>query len=173
VPQRRRPDEVRIGVVGDPGAGKSTFINSVRGLRPRDPGAARVGLTHTTAEPIEYPHPDLPDSLVLVDFIKHQVEDYGQKWRDAVATAGTKRFRAVVLTSVTTFVGLLPIQLETSIQAQFLKPMAISVAFGVLFATIVTLFLVPSLCYITDDIGQLLGKIKARLFQRFQAAGKN
>ncbi|XP_035688351.1 interferon-inducible GTPase 5-like isoform X2 [Branchiostoma floridae] len=68
VPQRKRPDEVRIGVVGDPGAGKSTFINSVRGLRPRDPGAARVGLTHTTAEPTEYPHPDLPDSLVLVDF---------------------------------------------------------------------------------------------------------
>ncbi|XP_066268491.1 interferon-inducible GTPase 5-like [Branchiostoma lanceolatum] len=68
VPQRTRPQEVRIGVVGDPGAGKSTFINSIRGLRPRDPGAAQAGLTHTTAEPTEYPHPSRPDSLVLIDF---------------------------------------------------------------------------------------------------------
>ncbi|XP_019636973.1 PREDICTED: interferon-inducible GTPase 5-like [Branchiostoma belcheri] len=68
VPKRTRPHEVRIGVVGDPGAGKSTFINSIRGLKPRDPGAAQTGLHHTTTEPTEYPHPSRPDSLVLIDF---------------------------------------------------------------------------------------------------------
>ena len=69
-----------------------------------------------------------------------------------------RRFRPVLLTSVTTFMGLLPIQLETSIQAQFVKPMAISIAFGVLFATFVTLFLVPVLYYVGRDIKQLLGQ---------------
>jgi predicted RND superfamily exporter protein len=62
-----------------------------------------------------------------------------------------------LLTSITTFMGLLPIQLEASIQAQFVKPMAISIAFGVLFATAVTLFLVPVLYYVGRDIRQLLG----------------
>ena len=91
------------------------------------------------------------DSLVLVDHINHRVLQ-GSDWRTAVKEAGQRRFRAVILTSVTTFAGLLPIQLERSIQAQFLKPMAISVAFGVLFATVVTLILVPVLCYIIDDL---------------------
>jgi len=63
-----------------------------------------------------------------------------------------------MLTSLTTFIGLAPIQLETSIQAQFVKPMATSVAFGVLFATAVTLFLVPTLYYISRDM--------QRVFQR-------
>jgi multidrug efflux pump subunit AcrB len=66
--------------------------------------------------------------------------------------AGPMRFRAVTLTSLTTFLGLLPIQLETSIQSQFVKPMAISVAFGVLFATFVTLILVPVLYFIAKDL---------------------
>jgi multidrug efflux pump subunit AcrB len=74
--------------------------------------------------------------------------------------AGVRRFRAVILTSVTTFVGLLPIQMETSIQSQFLKPMAISVSFGVLFATFVTLLLVPVLCFIVHDIRVFLGRDK-------------
>ena len=91
------------------------------------------------------------DSLVLMDYVNQKMKE-GEKWREAVASAGTRRFRAVILTSLTTFVGLLPIQLEMSIQAQFLKPMAISVAFGVLFATFVTLILVPVLCFIGDDI---------------------
>ncbi|KAI8505492.1 Interferon-inducible GTPase (IIGP) [Branchiostoma belcheri] len=59
---------VRVGIVGDPGAGKSTFINSFRGLKPKAPGAAKVGLGHTTTEVEEYPHPARPDSLVFVDF---------------------------------------------------------------------------------------------------------
>ncbi len=95
------------------------------------------------------------DSLVLVDYINQRVRE-GMTFREAVSLSGVHRFRAVILTSVTTFVGLLPLQLETSIQAQFLKPMAISVSFGVLFATLVTLLLVPTLCYIVDDIRRLL-----------------
>ena len=95
------------------------------------------------------------DSLVLVDYINHRIEE-GTQWREAVLQAGVRRFRAVVLTSLTTFMGLLPIQLETSIQAQFVKPMAISVAFGVLFATLVTLFLVPILFYVANDLKRIL-----------------
>ncbi len=100
------------------------------------------------------------DSLVLVDFINHYIDE-GRSWREAVMEAGPTRFRAVILTSLTTFVGLLPIQLETSIQSEFVKPMAISVAFGVLFATFVTLFLVPTLYFIGKDLGGLFGKAEA------------
>jgi multidrug efflux pump subunit AcrB len=95
------------------------------------------------------------DSLVLVDYINHRIGE-GRHWAEAVLDAGVRRFRAVVLTSVTTFVGLLPIQLETSIQSNFVKPMAISVAFGVLFSTVITLLLVPSLYYIGRDLHDLL-----------------
>ncbi len=98
------------------------------------------------------------DSLVLVDHIGERLRTQGEHWRDAVIEGGVRRFRPVLLTSVTTFMGLLPIQLETSIQAQFVKPMAISIAFGVLFATFVTLFLVPVLYFVGRDISQLLGK---------------
>ena len=106
------------------------------------------------------------DSLVLIDYINQKMRQ-GQSWREAVANAGIRRFRAVILTSVTTFLGLLPIQLETSIQAQFLKPMAISVAFGVLLATVVTLVLVPVLCYIVDDIGRLLYRLRGKNYQGY------
>ncbi|XP_066279090.1 T-cell-specific guanine nucleotide triphosphate-binding protein 2-like [Branchiostoma lanceolatum] len=60
--------KVYVGIVGDPGAGKSTFINSIRGLETGAPGAAEVGVTHTTAVTTDYPHPARPDSLVFVDF---------------------------------------------------------------------------------------------------------
>ena len=90
------------------------------------------------------------DSLVMVDFINHYIDE-GHDWRSAVMEAGPMRFRAVILTSITTFLGLLPIQLETSIQSEFVKPMAISVAFGVLFATFVTLILVPVIYFIAKD----------------------
>jgi multidrug efflux pump subunit AcrB len=82
--------------------------------------------------------------------------DEGHDWRSAVMEAGPMRFRAVILTSLTTFLGLLPIQLETSIQSEFVKPMAISVAFGVLFATFVTLILVPVLYFIAKDLDRLV-----------------
>jgi multidrug efflux pump subunit AcrB len=95
------------------------------------------------------------DSLVMVDFINHYIDE-GHDWRSAVMEAGPMRFRAVILTSLTTFLGLLPIQLETSIQSEFVKPMAISVAFGVLFATFVTLILVPVLYFIAKDLDRLV-----------------
>ena len=98
------------------------------------------------------------DSLVMVDHISSRITKGGQHWRDAVIDGGVRRFRPVVLTSVTTFMGLLPIQLEASLQAQFVKPMAISIAFGVLFATFITLFLVPVLYFVGRDISKLLGK---------------
>ena len=97
------------------------------------------------------------DSLVMVDNINERLRSQAEHWRDAVIKGAVQRFRPVVLTSVTTFMGLLPIQLETSLQAQFVKPMAISVGFGVLFATFVTLLLVPVLYYIGRDIKALFG----------------
>jgi multidrug efflux pump subunit AcrB len=97
------------------------------------------------------------DSLVMVDFINHHIDE-GHDWRSAIVEAGPKRFRAVILTSVTTFLGLLPIQLETSIQSEFVKPMAISIAFGVLFATLVTLILVPVIYCVSKDIERLVKK---------------
>ncbi|MEM1188518.1 MAG: efflux RND transporter permease subunit [Pseudomonadota bacterium] len=95
------------------------------------------------------------DSLVMVDFINHYIDE-GHEWEEAVLEAGPSRFRAVLLTSLTTFIGLLPIQLETSIQAQFVKPMATSVAFGIFFSTAVTLVLVPTLYYVAQDLRRAL-----------------
>ncbi|GAA0780342.1 MULTISPECIES: efflux RND transporter permease subunit [Pseudomonadati] len=82
------------------------------------------------------------DSLVLVDFINKKRAE-GMDLVEAVLTAGAKRFRPVMLTSLTTFIGLMPLLLEQSTQAQFLIPMAISLGFGIIFATFITLILVP------------------------------
>jgi len=68
-----------------------------------------------------------------------------------VVNGGARRFRAILLTSLTTFFGLLPILLETSMQAQFLIPMATSLAFGIVFATVITLLLIPCLYVILED----------------------
>lgn len=91
------------------------------------------------------------DSLVLVDYVNKKRED-GAVAEEAVLQAGGRRFRPILLTSLTTFVGLLPILLEKSLQAQFLIPMATSLSFGVLFATFITLFLVPCLYLIGGDL---------------------
>ena len=90
------------------------------------------------------------DSLVMVDFINRRLQ-IGMPVHQAIHDAGAARFRPIVLTSLTTFVGLLPLLLERSFQAQFLVPMAVSLAFGVLFATAITLLLVPSLYAILND----------------------
>ncbi len=96
------------------------------------------------------------DSLVLVDFInKHR--QHGERLLDAVRLAGRARFRPILLTSVTTFAGLVPILLERSLQAQFLIPMATSLGFGVLFATFITLLLVPALYLVLEDVKRLFG----------------
>lgn len=90
------------------------------------------------------------DSLVMVDFINRYEAQTGDH-QLAVRMAGPARFRAILLTSLTTFFGLLPMILEQSMQARFLIPMAVSLAFGILFATVITLFLIPALYLIMDD----------------------
>jgi multidrug efflux pump subunit AcrB len=95
------------------------------------------------------------DSLILVDFVnKARVE--GLSAKEAVMQSATERFRPIVLTSLTTAAGLMPIMLETSLQAQFVIPMAISLSFGIIFATVITLFLIPSLYLLQEDFGQLM-----------------
>jgi len=90
------------------------------------------------------------DSLILVDFVNRAVRE-GTPVYQAVINAGSKRFRAILLTSLTTFFGLLPILLETSMQAQQIVPMAVSLAFGIIFATVITLLLVPCLYMVLND----------------------
>jgi multidrug efflux pump subunit AcrB len=80
--------------------------------------------------------------LVLVDYINKQ-RSKGVELMDAVLTAGETRFRPVMLTSLTTFAGLLPLMLNQSTQAQALIPMAVSLGFGIIFATIITLVITP------------------------------
>ena len=94
------------------------------------------------------------DSLVLVSFINDHRKQ-GMPLVQAVHRAGIVRFRPILLTSLTTAAGITPLILEKSVQAQFLIPMAISLAFGVLFATFITLGLVPSLYLILEDIKQV------------------
>ena len=91
------------------------------------------------------------DGLVLVSFIDRNRRSY-RSLRDAVEAAGVARFRAILLTSLTTAAGVTPLMLEKSLQAQFLIPMAVALASGVLFATAVTLVLVPSLYLIVEDL---------------------
>ena len=90
------------------------------------------------------------DSLVLVSFVQDHAKRTGSRLQ-AVRQAGESRFRAIVLTSLTTTAGVSPLMFESDIQAQFLIPMAVALAYGVLFATLVTLILVPSLYLILDD----------------------
>jgi len=84
------------------------------------------------------------DSIMLVSFIKLRLAE-GKTIAEAVHLAGMQRFRPVMLTSATTVAGLFPIMIETSLQAQFLIPMAVSISFGLMFATVVVLLLVPCL----------------------------
>ncbi|GIU14982.1 acriflavin resistance protein [Shewanella glacialipiscicola] len=93
------------------------------------------------------------DSLILVDFV-NRAREQGQSVRQAAVDSGCYRFRAIILTSLTTFVGLVPIILERSLQAQIVIPMATSLAFGILFSTVVTLILVPLLYIILDDVSR-------------------
>ncbi|QFU25191.1 efflux RND transporter permease subunit [Shewanella eurypsychrophilus] len=91
------------------------------------------------------------DSLILVDFV-NKARAQGQSVIQAAVESGCYRFRAIILTSMTTFVGLVPIIMEKSLQAQIVIPMATSLAFGILFSTLVTLILIPLLYIILDDI---------------------
>ena len=120
------------------------------------------------------------DSLVMVDFINRARDvdtDLGRRIRQAgvrqadgrepesgwlglaIREAGRNRFRPIMLTSLTTFFGLAPLMMERSIQAAFLVPMAVSLAFGVLFATFITLILVPIAYLILDDVQQTMRRL--------------
>ena len=106
------------------------------------------------------------DSLVLVDYINRQ-RAAGAKLNDAVRRAGAARFRPILLTSLTTFAGLTPLLLERTLQAQFLIPMAVSLGFGVIFATLVSLLLVPCVYLVLEDARGLPARVRqARLRRR-------
>ena len=110
------------------------------------------------------------DTLVMVDYINRRRTE-GMSLRDAALQAGGRRFRPIFLTSVTTFVGLLPLMLDRSLQAQFLIPMAVSLAYGVLFATAITLYLIPCTFLFGEDLIGILsrfGRWYARPFRRDQ-----
>ena len=91
------------------------------------------------------------DSLILVEFVNRAREEE-QSIDEALASAGKQRFRAILLTTMTTFVGLLPMLFETSTQAQFVIPMALSLSFGIVFATAITLVLIPCLYRVIYDL---------------------
>jgi multidrug efflux pump subunit AcrB len=97
------------------------------------------------------------DSLILVDFVNRDVRE-GKPIQEAVADAGCRRFRAIMLTSLTTFLGVLPMLLEYRPEAQFVVPMAVSLGFGIVFATVITLFVVPNLYLILEDIKVLMAR---------------
>jgi multidrug efflux pump subunit AcrB len=97
------------------------------------------------------------DSLIMIDLINRERLS-GIKLTQVLRDCATRRFRPIMLTTLTTFFGLVPMLLERSIQARFLIPMAISLAFGVMFATLITLFLVPSLYMILEDIKKRLAR---------------
>jgi multidrug efflux pump subunit AcrB len=102
------------------------------------------------------------DALVLLDRANRRRAE-GLDWREALLDAGATRFRAIVLTSLTTFFGLLPLLFERSAQAAWLKPMAVTLGFGVVFATVITLVLVPAAC---------MGGVEAARLVRAVARGR-
>jgi multidrug efflux pump subunit AcrB len=103
------------------------------------------------------------DNLVLIDRINQVREEHeGLSISDAVLQAAVSRFRPILLTSFTTFVGLLPIMLERSSQSEYLKPMTLSLGFGVAFASFVTLILVPCLYLVVEDVRMKLHGLRQR-----------
>ena len=90
------------------------------------------------------------DSILLVQYIRHHLDD-GDDIEQAVVQASRERFRAVFLTSLTTAAGLLPLMLETSLQAQVIKPLVISIVFGIFTSTLLVLFMIPAAYVILSD----------------------
>jgi multidrug efflux pump subunit AcrB len=100
------------------------------------------------------------DSLLLVVTLNSLRQEKGLHHLEAVVAAGTRRFRPILLTTLTTFFGLSPLILETSMQARFLIPMALSLGFGILFATFITLMLVPALYMMVEDAKRGMGAVR-------------
>ena len=94
------------------------------------------------------------DSLIMIDYANRQRKEMSPF--KAIHQAGLRRFRPIMLTTITTFGGLVPIIFERSLQAQYLIPMAISLGFGILFATGIILLLVPSLYMVLEDTKKFL-----------------
>jgi multidrug efflux pump subunit AcrB len=106
------------------------------------------------------------DALIMIDYANRQ-HAAGESIRDAIAAAGIRRFRPIMLTTLTTFGGLAPMIFETSRQARFMIPMAISLGYGILFATVITLLIVPCFYLVLDDIA---GFFRARQRPTIQEA---
>ena len=98
------------------------------------------------------------DAIVLIERVNENLAE-GMNFKEAIRNGGARRFRAIFLTSITTVGGLMPLILETDLQARFLIPMAISIAAGVAFATVLTLVLIPSLLVIMNDFRRLYCRI--------------
>jgi multidrug efflux pump subunit AcrB len=96
------------------------------------------------------------DSLVLIEYTNRLRLEEGLSAFESVCRAAVRRFRPILLTTLTTFGGLAPMIFETSRQARFLIPMALSLGFGILFATVITLLIVPALYLMIDDLQRLL-----------------
>ena len=99
------------------------------------------------------------DSLIMVDFVNRATANGVDKF-EAVINSGAVRFRAILITSLTTFFGLLPMLMEDSLQAQQVVPMAASLGFGIIFATVITLLLVPCMYIVLDDLARAVAKWK-------------
>ena len=105
------------------------------------------------------------DSLVMTDYVNQRRAE-GIRIKDAVLEAGCARFRAITLTSITTFAGVLPIMFETSLQARFVIPMAVALGFAVMYATLVTLLLVPCLYMILEDMRKPFRYVRQKLSRK-------
>jgi len=105
------------------------------------------------------------DSLIMIDLINRERTE-GIALKQVIWDSVTRRFRPILLTTLTTFCGLVPMMLEKSLQARFLIPMAVSLAFGVLFATIITLILVPALYIILEDFKTAVKALFLTIFGR-------
>ena len=112
------------------------------------------------------------DSLLLVsrfNDLRHETSHV----KKAISLACRSRLRAVLLTSFTTFAGLIPILWETSRQAQMLIPAAVSLAYGIMFATVITLILIPVLLMIKEDVHQLIHKLKNKTVDTLEPANES
>ena len=101
------------------------------------------------------------DALVMIDFANEERAN-GASWNTALIHAGKARFRPILLTSLTTFLGVFPIIIEQSVQAQFLIPMAVSLGFGILFGTAVLMLMVPALAMLQHDVAAWIAGLLGR-----------
>jgi multidrug efflux pump subunit AcrB len=100
------------------------------------------------------------DALVMISFANYHNRQEGLPPLEAIYKAATQRFRPIMLTTLTTFGGLAPMIFETSRQARFLIPMALSLGYGILFSTFIVLLIVPSMYIIINDIKELMLRLR-------------